>query len=38
MSVVTKNIPAFSIAVGSPAKVIKTFDQVTNKWVKINKI
>lgn len=36
MSVVTKNIPAFSIAVGSPAKVIKVYDQATNKWVKIN--
>jgi lipopolysaccharide O-acetyltransferase len=35
-SVVSKDIPAFSIAVGSPAKVIKTYDNDTNKWV--NKI
>ncbi|PHX61738.1 MAG: acetyltransferase [Flavobacteriales bacterium] len=35
-SVVSKDIPAFSIAVGSPAKVIKTYDKDTNKWV--NKI
>jgi lipopolysaccharide O-acetyltransferase len=35
-SVVSKDIPAFSIAVGSPAKVIKTYDKDTNKWVNIN--
>ena len=35
MSVVTKDIPEFSIAVGSPAKVIKTFDKDKNKWVNI---
>ncbi len=35
MSVVTNNIPAYCIAVGSPAKVIKTFDFILNKWVKI---
>lgn len=34
-SVVTKDIPEFSIAVGSPAKVIKTFDNNSNKWVNI---
>lgn len=32
-SVVTKDIPQFSIAVGSPAKVIKQFDFDNNKWV-----
>lgn len=32
-SVVSKDIPAFCIAVGSPAKVIKTYDKETNKWV-----
>ena len=34
LSVVTKNIPPFSIAVGSPAKVIKTFDFNKKEWVK----
>ena len=34
-SVVTKSIPAYSIAVGNPAKVIKQFDFNTNKWVAI---
>lgn len=35
-SVVTKNIPAFSIAAGSPAKVIKTWDKLTEQWVAVN--
>ncbi|KAA6328149.1 putative acetyltransferase [termite gut metagenome] len=34
-SVVTKSIPAYSIAVGNPAKVIKQYDFVIGKWVKI---
>jgi acetyltransferase-like isoleucine patch superfamily enzyme len=34
-SLVTKNIPPFSIAVGSPCKVIKRFDFTVNKWVDI---
>ena len=33
-SVVTKDIPPFSVAVGNPAKVIKTFNTETNKWEK----
>ncbi|MDD3003619.1 acetyltransferase [Flavobacterium sp.] len=32
MSVVNKDIPPNSIAVGSPAKVIKTFDFSLNEW------
>ncbi|HEY1405825.1 MAG TPA: DapH/DapD/GlmU-related protein [Spirochaetota bacterium] len=32
-SVVTKSIPPFSIAVGAPARVVKTFDFKRNKWV-----
>lgn len=33
-SVVTKNIPDYCIAVGSPAKIIKRFDLMTKKWEK----
>jgi lipopolysaccharide O-acetyltransferase len=36
-SLVSKDIPAFSIAVGSPAKVIKTYNKDSNKWDLINK-
>lgn len=31
-SVVTKNIPDFSVAVGSPAKVIRRYNSVSNAW------
>lgn len=34
-SVVTKDIPDYSVAVGSPARVIKKYDVLKNKWVKI---
>ena len=34
MSVVTKDIPPYCIAVGSPAKVIKKFNFKINKWEK----
>lgn len=34
-SVVTKNIPANSIAVGIPAKVVKRWDFSEHKWIKI---
>lgn len=33
-SVVTKDIPDYSIAAGQPAKVIKHFDQHTIRWVR----
>jgi lipopolysaccharide O-acetyltransferase len=36
MSVVTKDIPENSIAVGSPAKVIKFFDKNRKEWININ--
>lgn len=36
LSVVTKNIPEFSIAIGSPAKVVKKYCFLTNKWIKID--
>lgn len=32
MSVVTKNIPDFTIALGSPAKIIKKYNFSTKKW------
>lgn len=35
LSVVTKDIPPNSIAVGSPARVVKQFDFKTNCWVKV---
>jgi acetyltransferase-like isoleucine patch superfamily enzyme len=34
-SVVTKSIPPYSVAVGSPAKVIKKFNHDTQQWEKI---
>lgn len=34
-SVVTKDIPDYSVAVGIPAKVIKQWSTSTNKWVKM---
>lgn len=34
-SIVNKNIPENSIAVGSPAKVIKRWDSVNNIWIKV---
>jgi len=34
-SIVTKNIPSYSVAVGNPARVIKQYNQQTNSWNKI---
>lgn len=34
-SIVTKDIPKYSIAVGNPAKVIKKFDFQKNDWVNV---
>lgn len=35
-SVVTKDIPDYSVAVGAPAKVIKKYNFKTKKWERIN--
>jgi acetyltransferase-like isoleucine patch superfamily enzyme len=35
-SVVTKDIPDYSVAVGSPAKIIKKFDLARSEWIKVN--
>jgi lipopolysaccharide O-acetyltransferase len=36
MSVVTKTIPPYSIAVGVPARVVKTYNFQTNQWEKVD--
>jgi len=36
LSVVNKDIPPYSVAVGSPAKVVKRFDFEKKEWVKVN--
>ncbi|MBF2707581.1 acyltransferase [Flavobacterium soyangense] len=33
--IVTKNIPPFSVAVGNPARVIKTYNPETKTWEKV---
>jgi acetyltransferase-like isoleucine patch superfamily enzyme len=35
-SVVTKDIPEFSVAIGNPAKVVKKYNAVTELWEKCN--
>lgn len=37
LSVVNKDIPPYSVAVGSPAKVVKQFDLERRIWVKVSK-
>jgi acetyltransferase-like isoleucine patch superfamily enzyme len=34
-SVVTKDVPPYSIAVGNPARVVKQYDFATGKWEKV---
>ena len=33
-SVVTKSIPDYSVAVGSPARIVKYYNKQTEKWEK----
>lgn len=33
-SVVTKDVPAFSVAAGNPAKIIKRYDEKMQEWIK----
>lgn len=35
-SIVTKDVPPFSMVAGNPAKIIKIFNKDINKWVKYN--
>ena len=34
-SIVTKDVPEFSVVVGNPAKIIKQFDQLSGDWITI---
>lgn len=34
-SVINKDIPDYCVAVGAPAKVIKRYDMITKRWVKV---
>ncbi len=36
-SVVTKDVPAYSVAVGNPARVVKTFNHDTGQWERVGK-
>ncbi|WP_113651819.1 acyltransferase [Pedobacter namyangjuensis] len=35
-SVVTKDVPAYCVVVGNPAKVIKQYNEMSNTWEKVN--
>ena len=36
-SIVTKNVPPFSVVAGNPAKIIKQYNKETLKWEKVNR-
>lgn len=35
-AVVTRSFPPFSVIAGNPAKVVRTFDRQSEKWVRVN--
>jgi lipopolysaccharide O-acetyltransferase len=35
LSVVTKNVPAYSVVVGNPAKIVKRYNFKTKKWERV---
>jgi len=35
-SIVTKTVPDYSVVAGNPAKIIKQFNKLSNKWEKIS--
>ncbi len=36
-SIVTKNVPPYTVVAGNPAKPIKKYNRISNKWEKVNK-
>lgn len=35
-SIVTRDIPPYSLAVGAPARVVRRFDQIERRWMRVN--
>jgi len=35
-SIVTKDIPSYSVALGAPAKIVKRYDFASKKWLKVD--
>lgn len=35
-AVVTKDVPSYSIVAGNPARIVKTYNQTTQKWERLN--
>ena len=35
-SIITKDIPPYSVAVGNPARIVKRYDMDLKEWVKVN--
>ena len=36
-SIVTKDVPPFSVVAGNPAKIIKQYDHLSGEWRKVSK-